>query len=205
MPAEIRTALESIHDDVVNFAAQKPSVDLDVFRKALVGVVEAFERGVGMESHHKALEAAEAKVDGLSPLFAQLQALDMSERYLVRLKSAQDTLRRSIYRIDYIQKIQFVPSVHILVRSLVVASLFVLLFLKTSGAWEAMLIFLFVGYMFVYSLHLISLLDQPFRQGEGTVDDVSLYQLREFVEKIADETRASRVVAIDGGDMVPAA
>ena len=119
------------------------------------------------------------------------------KRYLVRLKSAQDTLRRCMFRIAYIQKMQFVPSVHVLVQSLVIASLFMLLFLKTSGAWESMLIFVFVGYMFVYSLHLIGLLDQPFRQGEGTVDDVSLDQLRDFVLKI--ESGAGMAARSDGG------
>jgi hypothetical protein len=207
MPADIRAALESIHDDVLSFAMQKPGVGLSAFRKALIGIVEAFEAGVGMAAHHKALEAAEAKVDALSVLYAQLQALDISERYLVRLKSAQDTLRRSLYRIDYIQKIQFVPSVHVLVRSLVAASLFVLLFLKTSGAWEAMLILVFVGYMFVYSLLLIGHLDQPFRQGEETVDDVSLYQLRQFMEKMgaAGDIDAAAVADALGRDKVPAA
>jgi hypothetical protein len=41
--------------------------------------------------------------------------------------------------------------------------------------------------MFVYSLMLISELDEPFREGEGTVDDVSLFQLREFLAKIEAE------------------
>jgi len=47
-----------------------------------------------------------------------------------------------------------------------------------------MLILIFVGYMFIYSLVLIGHLDQPFREGEGTVDDVSLFQLREFLTKM---------------------
>ena len=116
------------------------------------------------------LRPAAADDAGLRRLTADLDA----ERYVVRLKSAQDTLRRCIFRVAYIQKMEFVPSVHVLVQSLVLASLFVLLFLKTTGAWESMLIVVFVGYMFLYSLFLIGQLDQPFRQGEGTVDDVSL-------------------------------
>jgi hypothetical protein len=50
-----------------------------------------------------------------------------------------------------------------------------------------MLILVFVGYMFIYSLVLIGHLDQPFREGEGTVDDVSLFLLREFQAKIMAE------------------
>ncbi|MFI4933800.1 MAG: hypothetical protein ACHP7N_04225 [Caulobacterales bacterium] len=191
MPADIRTALEAIHDDVLNFAATTPAVDMAALRQALVGVVEAFERGLSVADAHSNLSQAVARVDDLSPYFARLQSLEMSERYVVRLKSAQDTLRRCMFRIAYIQRMEFVPSVHVLVQTLVLASLFVLLFLKTSGAWESMLIFVFVGYMFVYSLYLIGHLDQPFREGEGTVDDVSLYQLRDFVAKIEAEGAGS--------------
>jgi len=187
MPADIRTALEAIHDDVLNFALTNPKVDLARLRAALAGIVEALEEGLGQKAAHADLGAAVLRVDALSPFFTELQRLELSERYVVRLRAAQDTLRRCLFRIAYIQKIQFVPSVHVLVQTLVLASLFVLLFLKTMGAWESMLIVVFVGYMFVYSLYLIGHLDQPFREGEGSVDDVSLFQLREFLAKIEAE------------------
>jgi hypothetical protein len=189
MPAEIRTALEAIHDDVLNFASLQPKVDLAGLRAALIGIVRAIDEGLGLKSAHIDLSAAVARIDALSPYFTELQRLDLSERYIVRLRGAQDALRKALFRVAYIQKMQFVPSVHVLVQTLVLASLFVLLFLKTNGAWEAMLIVVFVGYMFVYSLFLIGHLDQPFREGEGTVDDVSLFQLHDFVAKIEAETK----------------
>jgi hypothetical protein len=188
MPAEIRTALEAIHDDVLTFSRSRSGVDVAAFRTALAGIVEAFDEGLGLKGAHSDLAAAIARVDALSTLFADLQDLDVAERFIVRLKSEQDTLRRSIFRVAYIQKMEFIPSVHVLVQTLVVATLFVLLFLKTTGAWESMLILVLVGYMFIYSLLLIGHLDQPFREGEGTVDDVSLFQLREFLAKIEAES-----------------
>jgi len=187
MPGEVRTALEAIHDDVLNFSLTTPASDMNGLRNALINIVEALEEGLGVKGHHSDLGKVVDRVDELSPILNKLQTLDMSERYVVRLKAAQDTLRRSLFRIGYMQKIEFIPSVQILVRTLVVASLFVLLLLKTGGGWEAMLILIFVSYMFVYLLFLIDHLDQPFRTGEGTVDDVSLFQLREFKEKILAE------------------
>jgi hypothetical protein len=191
MPAEIRTALEAIHDDVLNFSRAVAGVDMPGLRAALTAIVEAFEGGVGVTSHHSDLSAAVARVDDLSPIFNRLEQLELSERYVVRLKDAQDVLRKCLFRIHYIQRMEFVPSVHVLVQTLVLASLFVLLFLKTAGAWESMLILVFVGYMFIYSLLLIGHLDQPFREGEGTVDDVSLFQLRDFLRKIETEQAAA--------------
>lgn len=188
MPAEIRTALEAIHDDVLSFSLSEPAVDIPALRTALANIVEAFDEGLGVKGAHSNLGPAVARVDELSPLFWRLQQLNLSERFIVRLRGEQDALRRSIFRVAHIQKMEFVPSVHVLVQTLVLASLFVLLFLKTTGAWESMLILIFVGYMFIYSLVLIGHLDQPFREGEGTVDDVSLFQLREFLTKIKEES-----------------
>jgi len=187
MPAEIRMALEAIHDDVLNFSLVQPAVDMKALRTTLANIVQALDEGLSLAAAHRNLTKAVARVDELSPFFTRLQQLDLSERYVVRLKGEQDTLRRCLFRIAYIQKMEFVPSVHVLVQTLVVASLFVMLFLRTTGAWESMLILVFVGYMFIYSLALIGHLDQPFREGEGTVDDVSLFQLHEFLAKIEAE------------------
>lgn len=187
MPADIRTALEAIHDDVLFLARRQARVDVAGFRAALTDIVRTFDEGLGVKGGHRNLAPAIARVGGLSDLFLELQDLDISERYIVRLKGGQDTLRHAFLRVAHIQKMEFVPSVHVLVQTLVVASLFILLFLRTSGAWESMLILIFVGYMFVYSLMLIKELDEPFREGEGTVDDVSLFQLREFLAKIEAE------------------
>ena len=185
LPAEMRVALEAIHDDVLGFSRTTPGVDLARLKKALLDIVEALETSLGPQGHHADLHTVIARVDELSDFFAELERLKMSERYIVRLRTAQDTLRRSLYRIAYIQRMQFLPSVHVLVQTLVLASLFVLLFLKTSGSLESVLVLLFVGYMFVYALYLIEHLDQPFRTGERTVDDVSIFLLRDFAEKIA--------------------
>ncbi len=193
MPAEIRATLEAIHDDVLQFSHGQPGLDMAVFRTALADIVKAFEQGLGLKGAHSDLAAATARVDALSGLFTRLQDLNVSERYIVRLKGQQDTLRRLIFRVAYIQKMEFIPSAHVLVQTLVVASLFVMLFVKTAGQLESMLILILVGYMFVYCLLLIGHLDQPFRVGEGTVDDVSLFQLRDFVAKIEAESALSEI------------
>jgi hypothetical protein len=187
MPAQMRVALEGIHDDVLSFARTTPGVDLKRLRDVLKDIVATLETSLGPTGHHADLHTVIARVDDLSAYFQELEELKMSERYIVRLRTAQDTLRRCLYRIAYVQRMQFLPSVHVLVQTLVLASLFVLLFLKTSGSLESVLVLLFVGYMFVYALYLIEHLDQPFRTGERTVDDVSIFLLRDFAEKIGRE------------------
>jgi hypothetical protein len=94
MPGDIRVALEAIHDDVVDFAAWTPGVDLEHLRGVLVDIVEAFHTSLGLKGHHADLSAVIARVDALSPFFRELERLKMSERYVVRLRGAQDTLRK---------------------------------------------------------------------------------------------------------------
>jgi hypothetical protein len=65
-----------------------------------------------------------------------------------------------------------------------VSTLTVILFLEGVGMVEQLIISGFVGYMFVYALYLIEELEQPFRKGKGSMDDVSLFLLREAAQKI---------------------
>jgi len=184
LPAQIRTSLEGIHDDIAGFAAREPRIDMKRLRAMLTGIVSAIEKGLGPEGHHAHLEDAMARADALSPFIAELDGFGMANNYVVRLRNLQDALRRSIYRISYIQKIEFVPSANALIQSLVVAVIFLLLCLRTDGSWGTYLIFGFVSYLFVFAIHLIAVFQQPFRQGEHSVDKVSLYLLREFAAKL---------------------
>lgn len=182
-PAEIRMALEAIHDDVMVFARGIPRFDVPAFQKLLVGIVTALEDGLGPKGGHSDLKAVIAKADSLTPVFAELERLGMAVNLLVRLRSEQDVLRKCLYRIYYIQKMEFLPSVHALIQTLVISTSFLLLFLRTDGSFGSSIIFGVVSYMFIYALHLVDVLEQPFRSGDHTPDNVSLFLLRDFAEK----------------------
>jgi len=184
LPADIRVAMEAIHDDVESFAHQESRVDMARLRAELLDILSALERGLEPEGHHAHLEDAIARVDALLPFISELSKLGLPPNAIVRIRASLDALRRSLYRISYIQKIDFVPSVSILIRTLVAAVLFLLVCLKTDGSVGEAMIFGFVSYLFVFALHLIAVFEQPFRQGEHSVDKVSLYLLRDFAGKL---------------------
>ncbi len=183
--SEMRVALEAIHGDIQAFAKSRPGIDLRRYRAALIEIVTVFEVCLGREHAHGDLGPAIARVDALDGVFAELERAQMSERYLVRMRSAHDSLRRTVFRVAYIQRMQFVPSVHVMVQTLVLSCLFVMLFLRTAAVLEGALIIAFVAYMFVYAIFLVAHLEKPFRKGEGTVDDVSIFLLRDFAAKVA--------------------
>lgn len=168
IPADIRMALEAIHDEVAFFLVASSDFDIACFRRTLSGVVVALENGLGPKRDHSDLQAAIAQADKLSPAFARLERLGMSQNFVARLRSHQDVLRKPLYRIYYIQRMEFLPSVHVLIQTLVVATLFLLLFLRTDGSFGSALVFGFVAYMFVYALHLVSVSRTALSQG-GTL------------------------------------
>lgn len=192
IPTEIRVALEAIHGDIATFAAANQKVDLAACRGILTNIVHLLRQGLDHAQGHRGLRPALEAVDGLNNIFGELERLEYPANYIVRLRTAQDSLRRSILRIYHIQRIQFVPSVHVLVQTLAASIILLLLFLKTEGSPESALMFGFICYLFVYALYLIKVLEQPFLKGHSTFDDVSLFLLTEFAEKLgAGERRVS--------------
>ena len=184
IPGELRVALEAIDEDVAGFAAGQHGDDVDKLRVVLLEILTSIRTGMEHESGHSDMKPALAAVDALSPVFRSVEGLGMPANYVVRLRGLQDNVRRGVLRIYHIQAMQFVPSIHILVQTLVGTVIVLLLFLKTEGSPESAMIFGFVAYMFVYALHLISMLEQPFRKGHGSMDDVRVFLLREFEEKL---------------------
>lgn len=184
IPTEIRVSLEAIHGDIASFAATNPKVDLRACRNAIERTVHLIRQGLDHANGHSGLRPALEAVDEFTKIFAELEPLGYPANYIVRLRTAQDSLRRSILRIYHIQKIQFVPSVHVLVQTLVVSIILMLLFLKTEGSPESAVMFGFICYLFIYALYLINVLEQPFLKGHATFDDVSLFLLTEFSVKL---------------------
>jgi hypothetical protein len=183
IPAELRVALEAINSDVQIFAVIAKDADAAA-RCADISarVIDLLRSGLGHDGGHANLAPVVAEIGKFSALFASLEVQVIPSNAVVRLRNAQDSLRRSVLRIYHIQRVQFVPSVHVLVHTLVIAIILLLLFLKTEGSPESALMFGFISYMFVYALYLVRLLEQPFMKDHSTFDDVSLFLLSEFRE-----------------------
>ncbi len=188
MSGEMRVALEAIHDDVVCFSEQAPGVRVDALRQILLAIVASLEKGLGDRADHAHLGAAIERADGLVGYIAGLESLGMSQNFVVRVRGQLDALRKCIYRIYYIQRIEFLPSIHVLIQTLACAVLILLMLLRTDGSIGSTLIFGFTSFLFVFTLHLIAVFEQPFRPGSHSPDKVSLFLLHEFVAKLRAES-----------------
>jgi hypothetical protein len=184
IPAEIRTAMEAINGDLTCFAETKPVFDVSECRRILINIIRLLRSGLGHANEHNNIPPVLEEIDRLTPILGRLEDMGMASNFVVRLRTAQDTLRRNMLRIYHIQKVQFVPSVHVLVQTLVLAIVLMMLFLKTEGAPESAIMFSFISYMFVYALYLVRLLEQPFAKEHASFDDVSLFLLNELEDAL---------------------
>ena len=184
IPADIRSSIEGIDCDLDCFARQAPELDIREPRTILIGIIDKLRAGLGHQGKHKNLPPVLEEIAKLTPIFGRLEGLGMTANFVVRLRTTQDVLRRSVLRVYQIQRVEFVPSVHVLVQTLVVSILFLMLFLKTEGDPASGILFGFISYMFVYALYLIRLLEQPFAKGHASVDDVSFFLLDELEDQL---------------------
>ncbi|MGO3928336.1 hypothetical protein NP284_08495 [Rhodopseudomonas pseudopalustris] len=193
IPADVRMSIEAIDGDLESFSAVRPEFDLAACRQILVSILDKLRSGLSHAHDHTNLPPVLAEIAKLTPILGRLEGMGMAANFVVRLRGAQDLLRRSMLRIYHIQRVEFVPSVHVLVQTLVFAIVLMMLLLKTEGDPASAIMFGFISYMFVYALYLIRLLEQPFAKGHGSLDDVSFFLL--------DELEASLRKSL--GDVVP--
>lgn len=189
MPAEIRAALENIHRDGAAIAAWKGGFDLGRLRESLLGVVGALMHDLSRRDSRSALAAVEA----LSSSFLEMERSEVPPNYLVRLRTEQGTVRRSILRIYHIQRIDFLPSAYVLIQTVVALILLALLFTRIEPQFEHLVILCIIAYFFIYLVRLLRIMERPFRHGERTEDDVSLFLLHEFEEEVRAALRSGRL------------
>ena len=176
IPADLRNSIEAIEGDLACFAQTNDAFDLRKARLLLLALIDRLREGLG----HKNVPPALDELAKLTPILGRLEGMGMAANFVVRLRTNQDVIRRALLRIYTIQRVEFVPSVHVLVQTLVGSIVLLLLLLKTEGDPASALLFGFITYMFVYVLYLVRLLEQPFAKGHGSVDDVSFFLLDEL-------------------------
>lgn len=180
VPAEMTAALTNIHDDCAAFKQAFPDLDLERLERALVGIVTAFHDDLGDQRSTRALEA----IDDLNASFLEMDRIGVPATYTSRLRGEQGALRRSVLRVYHVQRTAFLPSAYLLIQSIVVIIITVLAFMEIEPTYEAVIILGFISFFFISLLRLLRLMDRPFHVEERTEDDVSLFLLRRFVDRL---------------------
>jgi hypothetical protein len=182
IPAEAAAALETMHEDVISIKQNYPDFDLEGYRKQLRKVANTLTADLrNSKSHTARLELHE-----LSRLNADLEKAGVPANFIVKLKQQQATLVRSLFRVNYIQRITFIPSATVLMWAIISIGIVLLLLTEIESFLGSMVVTGAIMFILIYVALLIQVIKTPFQDEGKTKDDVSLFLLdrtREYLNK----------------------
>ena len=185
LPAEIAAAIESIHAEGRYVRESHAAFDLGALGQTLTNIVSALRVDLATPGSRTALVG----VSDLSGSFLEMERFGVPPNYIVRLKQEQGIVRKSLLRLYHIQRIEFIPSAHALLASMMILIIALLIFTQVEPVYDSFILVAFISYLFIYLLKLLRVIDMPFRVDDYTMDDVSLFLLREAVERMAADSR----------------
>jgi hypothetical protein len=180
IPAEAASILENVYEDIETIHANYPKVDLVGYRTQLEKVARAFTADLRNSKSHQ----ARAEMRKLDALNAELETAGVPANFIVKLKQQQAALLRHLFRVNYIQRITFMPSATILVWSIVSMATALLLFTEIEPFMGGMILTGVITFIMFYVLLLIRIISTPFHDEGKTKDDVSLFLLERTIDQI---------------------
>ncbi len=186
IPANFAAELEDMYDDAAQIHASYPVFDLDGFRKQLRKVALGFADDARKRSYD-----ARKDIRKLGDYFAEMEKGKVPPNFVVKLKQQQTALLRSRHRVNYIQRIKFIPSATVLARSIVIALITLLMITNIDPFYGGLAIVGMITFILTYMLILIHVISTPFHKAGKTRDDVSLFLINDaanYLENSAAES-----------------
>lgn len=190
IPAEFASNIEDIYNDASQIHKRYPDFDLDRLRTSLIDVLDTFREGT-----HQSRQAARREIADLHQSFGAMEAAGVPPNFIAKLKSQQSVLLRNMFRVNYIQRIKFIPSATTLVRSISILVIGVLLLTRTDSFTGSLLIGAGITFIMVYIQMLIQVVSTPFHEEGATRDDVSLFLIREAREYLIKDGKKQKAKA----------
>lgn len=186
IPAEFAANIEDMYNDAKQTHVAYPKFDLEQFRLNLIGVLKMFREGARVNRRGVRREIAQ-----LQECFADMERAGVPPNFVTKLKTQETQLMRSIFRINYIQKIQFIPSAFRLIKTISVMAIGFLLCTDIDPFYGGLFIVSAITFIFVYMIILIHHIATPFHSSGKSQDDVSLFLLRETRSYLESEGKTT--------------
>ncbi|HMS92910.1 MAG TPA: hypothetical protein PKD28_00845 [Candidatus Saccharibacteria bacterium] len=174
IPAEFASNIEDMYNDAKETHKNYPKFDLDHFRRNLIDILGTFREGTRVSRGKARKEIAQ-----LQASFAEMEQAGVPPNFVVKLKTQQTQLMRNLFRVNYIQRIQFIPSAFFLIKTIVILVISLLMCTNIDPFYGGVFIVGAITFIMTYMLILIHHISTPFHPSGDTKDDVSLFLLRE--------------------------
>lgn len=176
IPAEVASALENMREDIASIAENYPKFAVAAYDKQLLKVARAFAGDVRNSKSNQ----AQRNIANLTRLNAQMETAGVPPNFIVKLKQQQTILVRHLFRVNYIQRITFIPSATVLAWSIMSLAIGLLLITEVEPFLAGMVLTGGITFILVYVLQLLRVIRTPFHDEGKTQDDVSLFLLDRF-------------------------
>lgn len=184
IPAEFASVVENMYEDALSIHQTYSKFDLETFRLNLIDILKAFREGTRKNRY-----GARQEINDLNQTFIEMEAAGVPANFIVKLKQQQAQLLRSLFRINYIQRIRFIPSAFVLARTIVALILAMLLFTNIDPFYGGLALTGTIAFIMIYINILIQTVSVPFHSAGKTRDDISLFLLREASEHLHKEKK----------------
>lgn len=183
IPAEFAANIEDMYVDAEVIHQSYPNFNLEGFRAQLYEVTHNFDDNV-----RKASRGMSEKILALSPYFGEMEKAGVPANFIVKLKQQQLLLLKHRKRVTYIQRIKFIPSANILMKSIIFFVLGLLIFTNVDPFYGGLVIIGIMSFVLIYMTILIDVISKPFHASGKTLDDVSMF----LVDSSADFLKSKK-------------
>ncbi len=177
IPAEFASNIQDIYDDASAIHRSYPGFDLKMLHSSLIGIIKSFRTGT-RENRTKVRQ----DIADLHSIFMQMEKAGVPPNFVVKLKQQQSQLLRSLFRVNYIQRIRFIPSAFFLARAMITLAIALLMLTNIDPFYGGLVITGAIAFILIYMILLIRKISVPFHEEGATTDDVSLFLLRETAD-----------------------
>lgn len=174
IPSEFAATIENMYEDARAIHKTYPNFELDTFREDLIDILAAFRAGTRINRKGTRREIGE-----LNDSFTAMETAGVPANFIVKLKSQQAILLKLLFRVNYIQRIKFIPSAFVLIRSLVGLVIIFLMLTNIEPFYGGLTLTGMLTFILIYMMILIQAISVPFHDAGKTRDDVSLFLLKE--------------------------
>ena len=179
IPSDIAATMKSLFDDTYVIYKGKNSETAHQFiefqKSFVTSLLDWFYKKERTQSILK-------KIGMMNDFFVELDKEGVQANYIIKMKNEQNSIRKTISRIDTIRDTEFVGSAYAIVEAMGVLIAFGLLIIKIEPFYASLFFTLLVTFLISYMFLLIKDLDNPFDysiKGESGTE-ISLKPIRDL-------------------------
>lgn len=187
IPAQFASTVDDMFHDAKQIHRAYPKFDLEKFRLGLIEIVKQFRAGT-----RKDRKVLRKEITDLHLSFYDMEKAGVPPNFITKLKQQTATLSANLFRVNYIQKINFLPSALLLGRLIVGLVVTILVLTDHGTSVGEVAITGGITFIMTYILRLIYVARIPFGSKGSSQDDVSLFLLREVRDYLTNEGKSAK-------------